>query len=262
MSTDSSQLDKDTRAYDQKKYIVVVDQILRSVAIGQISVGDRLPTERDFATMYGVGRSSVREALLTLELSGVVKARQGAGYFLTGMGLQLDSALSSSISSSPRELLEVRQMIEPQVAMLSAGRSQQKDLDRLERVLQMAREEQVDDSPAQLERFVTHSLAFHREIAMTCGNATLTSLMSHLVNAAQHPLWTLVDAIVVRDPATRERQLDEHSGILSAIEAKDPELASEMMRVHLGALSSRIFGKESSSNKTTLKRRHPRRRSK
>ena len=239
----------------RRRYQDVVEEVLKAVAVGSISAGDRLSNERELAKRCGVSRSSAREALLALELSGVVEVRPGSGCFLTGMGLHADALVSSAVDSLPRELLEVRQLIEPQVAQLCALRARKEDLKRLERLVADADRKRSDSSPEGLERFVGLSLDFHRELARSCGNATLTSLMSHLVNAAEHPLWLLIDGIVVRDPVTRSKQVEEHRIILNAIIQGRGEVSAEAMTTHLGALSTRIFGKNLSPPKVVRTRR-------
>jgi GntR family transcriptional regulator, uxu operon transcriptional repressor len=70
----------------RRRYLDVADHILRAVAAGTITLGDRLPNERELSSVCAVSRSSVREALLALELGGVIEGRPGSGWYLTGVG--------------------------------------------------------------------------------------------------------------------------------------------------------------------------------
>ncbi len=63
------------------------------------------------------------------------------------------------------------------------------------------------------------------------------------MSAAEHPLWALVDGIVVRNPETRDKQLEEHRAILRALSSGRAAQASSAMTEHLGALASRLFGR-------------------
>ncbi|MHB1547399.1 MAG: FadR/GntR family transcriptional regulator [Acidimicrobiales bacterium] len=239
----------------RRRYLDVVEEVLRSIAIGAITAGDRLPNERDLAVRCGVSRSSVREALLALELGGVIEVRAGAGCYLTGMGIHADPLVAPLVDSSPRELLEMRQVLEPTVARRGAARASADALERLHRLVDES-ERAVDASdPEDLDQFVGLSLGFHRELARTCGNAIMAGFMGHLVNAAEHPLWLLIDGIVVRDRATRARQVAEHRAILDAVARHRGDEAATLMIDHLGALSARIFGPASQRPKVQRSRR-------
>ena len=246
----------------RRRYLEVAEEVLRAVAVGSISAGDRLPNERQLAERCGVSRSTVREALLALELGGVIEDRPGSGCFLTGMGVHAGALAAPPVDSSPRELLEVRQVIEPPVASLCAGNIRGIGLRRLEDLLDAAErqsESEVDGpgaEPAGTHDFVSLSLAFHRELASHCGNTILSSITSHLVDAGEHPLWLLVDSIVVRDRPTRARQIAEHRTILDALAARRGDVAAQAMAEHLGALQARIFGPEVIPPKVSRARRH------
>lgn len=239
----------------RKRYLGVVEEVLRSIAVGALAAGDRLPNERELAARCGVSRSSVREALLALELGGIIDVRPGAGCFLTGMGIHADPLVAPLVDSSPRELLEMRQVLEPTVARRSAARASAEALTRLRRLVEES-ERAVDASgPEDLERFVGLSLGFHRELAGTSGNTIMAGFMGHLVNAGEHPLWLLIDGIAVRDRATRARQVAEHAAILEAVARRRGDEAAELMTDHLGALSARIFGPAGQRPKVQRSRR-------
>ena len=242
-------------APERRRYLEVAEEVMRAVAVDAIGPGDRLPNERVLAERCQVSRATVREAMLALELSGVIEVRPGSGSYLTGLGLRSGNVVAPPADSSPRQLLEVRQIIEPSVARLCAERARRADIARLEQLIDDAGKESEPGTPGHLDRFVAHSLAFHRELATCCGNSILAGLTSHLVNAAEHPLWTLVDGIVVRDPRTRVKQMEEHRAILRAISRGNGGGAAEAMTAHLGALATRIFGPEQPSPRVSRARR-------
>lgn len=240
---------------ERRRYLDVAEEVMRSVAIGSIGVGDRLPNERELALRCDVSRSTVREALLALELSGVIEVRPGSGCYLTGMGVHSGTVVAPPADSSPRELIEVRRTIEPTVARLCASHMRTGDVRRLQRLVDDAATESASLPAGTLDRFVGLGLAFHRELSAMCGNSILAGLISHLVDAGEHPLWILVDGIVVRDPETRSRQIEEHHTILRAIARGDGATAAEAMTAHLGAISDRIFGPEQDPPRVTRTRR-------
>jgi DNA-binding FadR family transcriptional regulator len=189
-----------------------------------------------------VSRSSVREALLALELGGVIESRPGSGWYVTGVGVPAAASVAQAFDSSPRELLEVRRIIEPPAVHACAWRVGAHDVRRLAALIDDAERMSADPPGDGLHPFVRLNLAFHRELAQLCGNAMLASITSHLVDANEHPLWLLVDSIVVRSAATRAAQVKEHRTILAAIAEHRGEDAAEAMTAHLGALTKRIFG--------------------
>jgi DNA-binding FadR family transcriptional regulator len=227
---------------ERRRYLEVAEYILRAVAAGSITRGDRLPNERDLSARCGVSRASVREALLALELGGVIESRPGSGWYLTGVGVPASTPVTPGLDSSPRDLLEVRRVIEPHAAQVCAWRIEPPDVRRLAALIDDA--ERVSAAPPgdDLHPFVQLNLAFHRELAQLCGNAILARITSHLVDANEHPLWMLVDGIAARSPQTRSAQLKEHRAILAAIAEHRGEDAARAMSSHLGALTRRFFG--------------------
>jgi DNA-binding FadR family transcriptional regulator len=254
-STPGGSPSDDPPVRERRRYLDVAEEVMRAVAIGSIGVGDRLPNERQLALRCDVSRSTVREALLALELSGVIEVRPGSGCYLTGMGVHSGTVVTPPADSSPRELIEVRQTVEPAVARLCAVNMRGEDIRRIGHLVDDAAGESQSLPTPGLDRFVRLGLAFHRELAAVCGNAILAGLTSHLVDAGEHPLWMLVDAIVVRDPDTRTRQVEEHQAILGAIAQGDGARAAEAMTSHLGALSDRIFGPAKDPPRVTRTRR-------
>jgi DNA-binding FadR family transcriptional regulator len=231
-----------TERAERRRYLDVAGYVLRAVAAGTITRGDRLPSERELGSRCGVSRSSVREALLALELGGVIEGRPGSGWYLTGVGVPASTPVSPPLDSSPRELLEVRRIIEPSAAHACAWRIEPQDVRRLATLIDDAERVSAEPPGDDLHPFVRLNLAFHRELAQLCGNAILASMTGHLVDANEHPLWLLVDSIVVRSPATRAAQVKEHRTILTAIAEHRGQDAAQAMSVHLGALTKRIFG--------------------
>ena len=240
---------------ERRRYLDVAEEVLRAVAVGTIGAGDRLPNERELAERCEVSRATVREAMLALELGGVVEVRPGSGTYLTGLGVPSANLVAPPVDSSPRELLHARQIIEPAVVHLCSLRIRPADVERLERLVDEAQAESESGVPGRLDQFVALSLAFHRELAACCGNSVLAGLTSHLVNAAEHPLWALVDGIVVRNPETRTCQLEEHRAILRAIARGHGAAAVAAMTTHLGAVGNRLFGPDGTPPKVSRARR-------
>lgn len=106
----------------QRRYLTVADGIVASVARGQLSPGDRLPSE--LARICDTSRTTVRDALLALELFGVVEVRPGSGCYVGSMNQLRRRSSTVVLDSIPRELLDARLRLEPEVARICAGSSQ------------------------------------------------------------------------------------------------------------------------------------------
>src|SRR6266566_1671418 len=111
----------------QRLYEQVAGQVTELVTRGEFKPGDRLPPERDLAKVLGVSRPTVREAMIALEIAGLVEVRVGAGAFVTDKAKSNETAsgatngrLFEGAGSSPLELIAARRTIEPEVAALAA----------------------------------------------------------------------------------------------------------------------------------------------
>src|SRR5215218_4795364 len=114
----------------RQRYEQVAEHLAREILRGSLPAGGRLPSERDLAVRFGVGRASVREALASLQLHGVLETRRGAGSFVAADALErLRDARAADVlrrdaataDTSPSALLEARLTLEPAVARLAAA---------------------------------------------------------------------------------------------------------------------------------------------
>ncbi|MDX6200639.1 MAG: hypothetical protein QOF82_3474 [Frankiales bacterium] len=226
----------------RRRYLAVAEEVLRAIGVGNLAPGDRLPDERALAQRCGASRSTVREALLALELGGVIEVRPGAGCFVTTSSSRPGPALSLHVDSAPRQMLEVRQLLEPAAARRCALTLSDRDRAALAATIEAAAGHLAGSGPESVDGYLQCNLHFHRQIARASGNDVLAELTDQLIDPEKHPLWTLVDSLAGRDKDTRAQQLIEHRAILDAIIAGDGELAEQSMTTHLAAMSQRIFG--------------------
>ena len=130
-----------------KVYEEIVAKIKDMIEKGRFKSGDQLPVERELAEVFRVSRSSVREALRSLESQGFIESRQGDGTYIASQPVEsLVRPLASVIfteKDDQMELFEMRRMIEPDLAYLAAERATEEEIDMLEKVL-VLQEEQID----------------------------------------------------------------------------------------------------------------------
>ncbi|MEM9134890.1 MAG: FadR/GntR family transcriptional regulator [Actinomycetota bacterium] len=210
----------------------LLDYVLRS---GEVSVGDRLPPERQFAEAFGVGRSAVREALKSLSLLGLVEIRQGDGTYVASRSSELlPSVIEWGLLLGQErtfEMIEARQHLEELIAGLAATRRNQPSLERLRGHL--ATMEASTDDP---EVFVAADIDFHLEVAHAAGNRVLADVLTSL----QSLLRVWIGRVIAEGPDNANLTVQEHVAILTAIEAGDDAGARAAMGRHLREARRRL----------------------
>jgi DNA-binding FadR family transcriptional regulator len=222
-----------------RRYIGVAQDVLGAVAAGRFGVGERLPTDRELAVQHGVSRATAREAVLALELIGVVEVRHGDGVYLRTGPVRVGGLESPALGGPPQELIESRRVVEPAVAELVATRIRAEDLEVL--ADELAEAEEIVRDPLSLPRFMELGLHFHSRLAAGCGNSLLTQVVTSFVDAEAHPLWTLVNQHAMGSTEARLGQLSEHQAVFGAVRDGDGAAARDAMRHHLGHLADIIF---------------------
>lgn len=234
----------DFRRIEPKKlYLRIVDQIVERVGDGRLSPGDKLPSERELAAQMGVSRPSVREALIALELLGVVEIRIGQGTFVVGKPASLEM-LSLSKMVSPFDLLEARSTIESNVAVLVARKWQEGTIDEraFKRTYEIGEQmKRIVGDEDRVEEFYGLGLAFHGALAEASSNEVLSEVVGNLVEATSHPLWALINKKILENRNAREDQIREHEVVLEAIQRGDGEAAARAMQHHIEDLKGLVL---------------------
>jgi GntR family uxuAB operon transcriptional repressor len=212
---------KATRRYQE------ISQKLRDlIAEGGYRAGDRIMTERQISERLSVGRSAAREAILLLEIEGLLDVRKGSGIYLK----QVDAeSLSSDLNDiGPFELIQARQLLESAVAGFAALTVTKSDILRMRDALD---EERASIETGQMD-YLGDEL-FHRLIAEATQNSILVDTIRDLwEKRARSRMWErLHDRIFETD--YRLRWLDDHGLILAALQRRDPEAARRAMWQHL-----------------------------
>jgi len=208
----------------RRLYRQIADQIARLIASGEFPPGARLPAERELATSLGVSRASVREAIISLEMGGLVEVRVGTGIFVTrSVGA---SVAERDAGPGPFELLQARKLVEGEIAALAASKAREQDLGVLRQSLARM-EAHVDDFAIR----EASDREFHLGIARATGNSSLELVVEGLW-AQRAELWGRMQ----RHFHTNElahKTIRDHAAILEAIEARDPDAARAAMHRHL-----------------------------
>jgi DNA-binding FadR family transcriptional regulator len=228
----------------QRLYRLIAERIAEKIRSGEFLVGTRLPAERDLADILQVSRSSVREALIALELSGYVEVRVGSGvYVMATRGNEASLPMSTNATGTSRslsemasdigpfELLETRLLIEPECAAQAA----QKGMDK-----QLAKIREAQEGLSEAGAPSHHDRAFHAAIAAASGNAALEAVVSHIWDLTEaSPVYERLDKHFVNGRVW-DVALLEHERIADAILERDPIRARHAMYAHLIAIMARL----------------------
>lgn len=237
-----------------RRYLQVAMQLLEVIGGERgLKSGDRLPADRDLADRMGVSRLTVREAILALEVVGVLQVRSGDGTYVAHDGRHsspLRRLLAASGLRAPNaEVLEARLLVEPAAAALAARRIPDAAIDDLEQLLDKA--EAMAEDGSKLAEFLDAGLHFHSELINHCGNSHLSGFVSALVDLDEHPLWTLLNAHAVHSAEARREQVVEHRQILRAVKAREADVVADLVAEHLTHLRRRIDSVEHASVEMT-----------
>ena len=213
----------------ERPYLRLAAQILALLAQKGVKAGDRLPSERALADQFEVSRTSVREAIIALELQGAVEVRGGSGAYViqTPATAAQTSVFMPEAGPGPFELLRARCLIESEIAAVAAETRKDADLDRIF--------EALADMRLHMNDKVANEAAdrrFHLYIAESTGNSVLLQMVTAMWDHAKGPVWAKIDQHF-HSPALRVSSQEDHQRVFDALLVRDPVAARAAMRAHL-----------------------------
>jgi DNA-binding FadR family transcriptional regulator len=209
----------------RRLYRQIADQIANLIASGEFAPGARLPAERELATLLGVSRTSVREAIISLEIAGLVEVRVGTGIFVAEAAPAPKP--HSDKGPGPFELLNARKLIEGEIAALAAVHARPADIAALEESVERMTKH-VDDFAIREET----DREFHLVVARATGNGSLEVVVEGLWNQRAE-LWGRIQQHFHTESLAR-LTIRDHAAILAAIAKGDADAARAAMHRHLG----------------------------
>jgi DNA-binding FadR family transcriptional regulator len=218
----------------RRLYRQIADQIRSLVRSGEYTAGQRLPPERDLARQLGVSRPSVREALIALEVEGLVEVRIGSGIYVIGSGNGKDGDRVQA-ATGPFELQRARWIIEGECAALAARSAKREHIAAMEEALaQMQRIIETDKvQPLAADR------QFHLRVAEATGNGALVAVVKMLWEERMGPLFAQLEHHY-DTPELWVAAIAEHRGVLKAIIARDADAARAAMQKHVNKAYKRF----------------------
>lgn len=209
----------------------VAEQLMAMIAKGKLKPGDRLPTEPELMEQFNVGRSTLREAVKSLVVAGLLETRRSSGTFVSesyadflSRRLNWDMVFSKQ---DLRHIIEIRCALEEQAAALAAERATDAEIEKLAQLI-----EAIRDMSLGPEKAVEHDIAFHMAVAEASHNPMLFNLVLNI----RQLLHGYIKSGYTRRGYTNQAEADEiadlHRPIVDAIRARRPYEAKKAMHAH------------------------------
>lgn len=220
-----------------KVYEDVARQIERLI-LKKLKPGDKLPSERELSEMLGVSRSSIRDAIRSLELIGMVEPRQGAGTIVKEVTADaVVNPLANALKLKEDlvgELLDFRRMLEPPLAARAATHATADDVAEMEEILN-----RQEEKLRREETTIPEDTSFHYAVALASGNSVVLKVLDIIMD-------------MLRDSRERSLQVEGrpqkslagHRRILAAIKRHDAEAAKDAMRRHIEDVEEIVLHKK------------------
>ncbi|SFN81951.1 transcriptional regulator, GntR family [Cohaesibacter marisflavi] len=212
----------------KRRYQEVAEALKKEMIDQSLSVGTRLRTERQIAEDFDVSRSVVREAIIMLEIEGLVSVRKGSGIYIERLPNQSEKNAIARSDIGPFELLQARQLLESNIAAFAATMVTKNDIQRMQEALDMEIQA-IDSGKADYDG----DEWFHRLIAESTQNGVLIDMVNDMWRLRKgNQIWDGLHARIF-DESYRQQWLDDHQQILTALNRKDPGKARDAMWNHL-----------------------------
>lgn len=206
----------------------IAEQIEQRILSGELRKGDRLPTERELSEQFQASRTAVREAMKSLAQKGLVDMRPGRGTIViddTSRAMQnsLGLAMRVSLGRNSANLVEVREILEVEIAARAAERATERDIAAMRQAI-----ETMDANMQNADAFIMADNDFHQALARATYNDVILILVDSIV-----PLLSEQRKHIFSVAGGPERGQYHHKLLLDAVKCKDAHAAREAMRSHL-----------------------------
>jgi GntR family transcriptional regulator, transcriptional repressor for pyruvate dehydrogenase complex len=220
------------------------DKIIDMIKTQNLQPGGKLPTEYELAEMFGVGRSTLREAVKALASNNILLIRQGSGTFVSDkQGIANDPlglSLLDNNTALALDMLTVRLIFEPAMASMAAINAAPQDYRRINEACAI-----VEDLVKQNKNYSAEDSAFHEAIATASGNKIISKIVQVIHASIQKNIFVTEDAL-------RDKTLIYHRQIAEAIKNGDADGARYTMITHLNELRLYMIKKQQQDTENNL----------
>jgi GntR family transcriptional repressor for pyruvate dehydrogenase complex len=234
-----------SQVINKKSYMKVIEYIKKQIKDGKLEAGGRLPAERELSEILGVSRNSVREAIRTLDIMGVISSQQGAGNYLTG---NFENNLVESMSMmfllnqiDYRQVSQLRRGLELQALMLAIDNITEPEINELKNIISQL-EHETEEINVILDK------RFHYNIALASKNILIIDILQALSDLLDQFIYDLRSDIL-RTEDSRIILNEAHNDMMKSLITRDKALASQAINKHFGIVDEKLREKESKSAK-------------
>ena len=203
----------------------VVDNIVSYIVDNKVSPGSKLPNEFELASQFGVGRSTIREAIKMLSSKGVLEVKRGSGTFVANKQSATQDPLGLSMIKDryklALDLVTVRLLLEPEIAALAAKNATEEEIIELEKLCNM-----VESVITSGDNHIQYDIEFHASIARCSKNTVVTNLVP-MINSSVAVFANITHR------SLREETIQTHRQVFEAIRNHDSTSAKYAMTMHL-----------------------------
>lgn len=224
------------KALQQKSYTKVIDYIKQQIREGKLTSGSKLPAERDLSQTLGISRNSVREAIRTLDIMGVISSQQGAGNYLTG---DFENNLVESMSMmfllhqiNYQQISQLRRGLEMQALMLAIDHISDAQINELKAVVAEL-ENTTEENNILLDK------KLHYTIALASQNTLIVNILQALSELIDQFILDLRREIL-SSPDGKIILLEAHNEMMKSLITKDKNMAYEAINKHFGIIDEKL----------------------
>ncbi|MBI1795213.1 MAG: FadR family transcriptional regulator [Chloroflexi bacterium] len=212
----------------ERLYERIVSQIEQRIEAGDLKVGDQLPSERELAEQFAVSRTAVREAVKALRQKGLMEIRPGRGTFITNATSDtirdsIGMLMKFGIAKGSGNLVEVREILEPEIAALAATRITDEYITAMREAVEI-----METALDNVDVFVEADLDFHLALAEGTQNPFIPILMDSIIDLLREQR----KRIGLTKGGLQRGQV-HHKKILDSVIRRDPQAARQAMQDHL-----------------------------
>lgn len=224
----------------QKSYLKVIDYIKMQMKEEKLAIGEKLPAERDLSAILGVSRNSVREAIRTLDIMGVISSQQGAGNYLTG---NFEKNLVESMSMmfllnqiNYKQISQLRRGLELQALILAIDHITDEEVNRLKQILSQLENER-EEINVILDKQLHYNIALaSRNILIMNILQALSELLDQFISDLRRDILSTEDSRIIL--------MEAHNEMVQSIINKDKKLAYQAIEKHFNIVDIKLGEKE------------------
>lgn len=219
---------------------LVARQLIAKITNDRMRLGDKLPTEREISNAMNVSRNTLREAIATLQLMGILEVKRSSGIYISKLPANDDVVHSIqhvlTQNVDPQIAIDARIAMEPGAAILASQVASAEDWEHIDKFIAIIKQSVQDNS---IEQYRIADNNFHKAIVLATENDTLISTLIPILDTVRQPLWRMMKHDIY-DESLLQRGKEEHIRIYEAMHSKDEYYIFRAVRHHLQRSKERL----------------------